>query len=126
MFVFPYRFLVALQISDIRMLLLAFDLAGRILQSQSFFCRYCQSRFSCEAFSVIGVDIHKTAVMALSYIGYKNLKEFDMKCSECGREMNGDEAFYCPKCGATVCTTCNDLNENVCPYCSKSNLYMYN
>ena len=64
--------------------------------------------------------------MDLSHIGYKNLKEFDMKCSECGREMNGDEAFYCPKCGATVCTTCNDLNENVCPYCSKSNLYMYN
>ncbi|CDE72272.1 unknown [Acidaminococcus sp. CAG:917] len=49
-----------------------------------------------------------------------------MKCFECGKEIAEDETFYCPRCGATVCNNCNDINENVCPYCNRSNLYLYN
>ena len=49
-----------------------------------------------------------------------------MVCSECGKEIVGEEIYYCPKCGQTLCPECNDVNDGVCPSCNKASLQMYN
>ncbi|MGN0796247.1 MAG: orotate phosphoribosyltransferase [Christensenellales bacterium] len=49
-----------------------------------------------------------------------------MICSECGRDIEGEEVYYCPKCGKTLCLECTEENEGICPSCNKANVQMYN
>ncbi len=49
-----------------------------------------------------------------------------MFCSECGKEIEGEDVYYCPKCGKTLCGECNDASEGICPMCNRANTMMYN
>lgn len=57
---------------------------------------------------------------------FKWKKEKNMICSECGKEIEGEDVYYCPKCGKTLCGECNDASEGICPMCNRANTMMYN